>query len=129
MALMVQLSFPETMARSKQEQKFWDYHLSHPEVYDMLLRFAMQWRDSQGDDAVVGIGLLWERVRWEVSINYDNETFKACNNHRAYYARLLMDRNPALDGIFRVKQQRIPASFGPCNTMLPSGDHRCEELA
>jgi hypothetical protein len=124
---MVQLRLEEAPKRSKLERKFWEYHLQHPQVYEMLVRFAREWRTRRGDIAVVGIGLLWERVRWEVYLNYDNETFKACNNHRAYYARLLMERNPDLDGVFRVKKQRIQASFGPNNDTLPSGEHNYED--
>jgi len=120
---MVQLRLEAAPKRSKLERKFWEYHLQHPQVYEMLVRFAREWRTRRGDIAVVGIGFLWERVRWEVYLNYDNETFKACNNHRAYYARLLMERNPDLDGVFRVKKQRIQASFGPNNDTLPSGEH------
>jgi len=123
---MIQLRLEEAPKRSKLERKFWEYHLRHPQVYEMLVRFAREWRARRGDGAVVGIGLLWERVRWEVYLNYDNETFKACNNHRAYYARLLMERNPDLDGVFRVKRQRVQASFGPDNDTLPSSEHNYE---
>ena len=116
---MVQLAFrPST--RSQLEEKFWEYHIKHPEVYQMLVRFAREWRDRRGAHSVGGMKMLWERVRWEMAINPTvDETFKCNNNHPAFYSRLLMERNPELVGIFHLRRQRVQSSIGPENGVLP----------
>jgi hypothetical protein len=110
--------------QSKLEKAFWKFHDKNPAVYRLLVRFARQWRQRFGPDAVMGIGQLFERVRWEVCIKTDDAMgFKLCNNHRAFYARLIMERNPDLDGVFRLRKQRLQSTIGPSNEGLPSGEH------
>lgn len=108
---------------SKLEQAFWKFHYANPQVYRLLVKFARQWRYARGGHARMGIGQLFERVRWEISLNTVGDQFKLNNNHRAFYARLIMDRNEDLEGIFRLRKQRIPATIGPTNKELPSGKH------
>ena len=109
---------------SKLEIAFWTFHNTNPPIYRLLVKFARQWRERRGEDAVMGIGQLFERVRWEISMGtIGDANFKLNNNHRAFYARLIMDCNPDLDGIFRLRRQRIPATIGPSNDELPSGEH------
>lgn len=111
--------------RGKLEQKFWEFHVSHPEVYDTLVYFALQWRKRRGSEAVCGIGALYERARWEMWFRSLDDTPppKLSNNHRAYYARLIMQRRPELEGIFRLKRQRVQATFGPRNEGLEPNEH------
>tara|TARA_Y100000310_G_scaffold324502_1_gene386414 strand:+ start:262 stop:612 length:351 start_codon:yes stop_codon:yes gene_type:complete len=116
---MVQLAF-RTPTRSQLEEKFWDYHISHPEVYEMLVRFAKEWRDRRGSHSIGGMKMLWERVRWEMALNPGPAaTFKCNNNHPAFYARLLMEREPELAGLFQLRRQRVQSSIGPENGALP----------
>ena len=107
------------------EESFWKFHKKHPGVYEVLVRLARQWRERRGTKAKIGIGALYERARWEVAIQslVTQDPPKLSNNHRAYYARLILAENPDLAGIFQLKRQRIQASFGPTNTTLPPGDH------
>jgi hypothetical protein len=111
--------------RGKMEDKFWEFHLAHPEVYDTLVYFARQWRDRRGSESVCGIGALYERARWEMWFQSLAEAPppRLSNNHRAFYARLIMERNPELDGIFRLKRQRVQATFGPENQTLDPNEH------
>ena len=107
------------------EKKFWEFHVAHPEVYRTLVFFARQWRERRGSDAVCGIGALYERARWEMrfeSLGYD-DTPRLNNNHKAFYARFIMDRNPDLAGIFGIRQQRIQSTLGPDNTTLAPNTH------
>lgn len=104
--------------RSKLERAFWDFHFQHPEVYEHLLLFAREWRSRRGDGARLGIAMLFERVRWELHLQLGDDIPKLNNNHRAFYARLLMERHPELDGMFSLSQQREPTSFGPDNGLL-----------
>ena len=108
----------------KLEKSFWKFHEANPKVYTLLVKFAYLWRQRLGGHAKLGISELFERVRWEVSIHTtDNGNFKLNNNHRAFYARLIMDRHVELREIFRLRKQRIASSIGPKNETLPSGEH------
>ena len=99
----------------KLEHKFWEFHNKHPEVYRTLLYFARQWRDRRGPESYCGIKALYERARWEIWFESldDAPPPKLSNNHTAFYARLLMDRHADLEGIFRLKRQRVQATIGP----------------
>jgi hypothetical protein len=108
----------------KLETAFWKFHQENPVVYKTLCVNARVWRLNKGKDAQLGIKMLFERVRWELSITKElKEVPKLNNNHTAFYARLIMDRNPDLKDIFLLRQQRVPATIGPENSSLPSGEH------
>jgi len=110
------------------EKKFWEFHLAHREVYRTLVYFARQWRERRGPDSFCGIKALYERARWEMAFQSldDQPPPKLSNNHTAFYARLIMDRNPDLEGIFRLKRQKIQATFGPDNQILEPNVHMLE---
>lgn len=102
------------------EQRFWIFHRNNPHVYDMLVYYARQWRAAKGQDSYVGIDLLFCRMRWELNISTqrNEDGFKLCDHHRAYYSRLIMDREEDLQGIFRLRKTALPASIGPSNESL-----------
>jgi len=103
--VMTQLTFP-VKAQSQLEEKFLEFHAKHPEVYSALSKFAHQWRDRKGPDARLGIKMVIERVRWELALGARDESPRLNNNHSAFYARLLMAQEPALEGMFFLKKQR-----------------------
>lgn len=108
----------------KLEVAFWKFHNANPKVYRLLVKFARRWREARGEQAVMGIGQLFERVRWEIALaTVEDENFKLNNNHRAFYARLIMDRNAELEGIFRLRKQRLASTIGPPIETLPPGEH------
>jgi hypothetical protein len=111
--------------KSRLEEQFWAFHLKHPQVYRALVNLARQWRLRRGLTAKIGIGALYERARWEIAIDglADEEPPRLSNNHRAYYARLILLENPDLTGIFKLKKQRFQATFGPDQRWLEDGDH------
>jgi hypothetical protein len=99
--------------RSKIERAFWEFHRENPGVYDELVALA---RDLQqrGYDRL-GIGMLFEVLRWRrmkltVASQHD---FKLNNNYRAYYSRLIMQREPDLDGIFNTRELAVPHHVVP----------------
>ena len=116
-----QLAFSEARAESILERHFWVFHRGHPEIYYHLLKFALEWRAYRGGDAALGIKALFERTRWELYMvpeMQDKEPPKLNNNHTAFYARLLME-HAGLAGIFKLRKQRVQATFGPDNDGLP----------
>ena len=84
------------------EREFWQYHHDHPDVYDALRRLALDAIERRGYTHM-GIAALWEILRWERRLDMTDGVFKANNNYRAYYARLLMEREPQLVGFFRLR--------------------------
>ena len=107
---MTQLTF-SVKAQSQLEEKFLEFHAKHPEVYAALSRFAHQWRDRKGPDARLGIKMVIERVRWELALGARDESPRLNNNHSAFYARLLMAQEPALEGMFFLKKQRYESTI------------------
>lgn len=95
---------PPLKVVSELERRFWDFHEANPQVYVQLVRLA---RDlvSRGHRKL-GIGMLFEVVRWQTLLRTvdDATPFKLNNNHRSRYARLIMDREPDLHGVFDVRE-------------------------
>lgn len=84
------------------EEKALSFHRSHPEVYSELVRLCREAK-ARGRRKL-GIGLLWERMRWTFYIEQDEDDFKLNNNFRSRYARWIMEREPDLDGIFDTRE-------------------------
>lgn len=91
------LVFDATMA-----DKFVAFHESNPHVYCTLRRLARDWVARTGRRQL-GIGALFEASRWDIAITTNDPEFKLNNNYRAFYARLLMAREPDLDGLFQLR--------------------------
>lgn len=93
------------------EQAFWRFHHDNPHVYRRLVNLAREWRKRRGDDAPVGIGMLFEVLRWQDAMQTEGDLFRLNNNYRSYYARLIMDRNRDLDGIFHLRALHAAEPF------------------
>ena len=86
------------------EREFWEFHNKHPEVYHQLTRLARQWRAN--GRAKLGIATIYEVLRWNSHVNQERDGgFKLNNNHKALYARLIMEREPDLDGVFETRER------------------------
>lgn len=87
---------------SQLEADFQKFHAANPAVYAELARLARQ-AVAKGRRRV-GIGMLWEVLRWHFWLETKtDEEFKLNNNHRSRYARLLMEREPDLRGVFETR--------------------------
>lgn len=82
---------------------WWAFHCEHPEVYVALRRLAREWRSRRRDRC--GIGMLWERLRWETALGDPDADYKLNNNHRSLYARALMDWEPDLVDLFELRKR------------------------
>lgn len=106
---------------AKLERAFWQFHNANPLVYERLVMYARQWHKVREHGSV---NLLFERVRWDYVTDINTtDGFRLNNNHRAFYARLIETQEADLQGFFRMRQQRLQASFGPLNATLPPGHH------
>lgn len=85
--------------------QFERFHLAHPEVYKVLVHLA---RTALAAGAKhLGMKMLWERLRWEYVVGEQNAAdYKLNNNHTSRYARLIMENEPDLAGLFETRELR-----------------------
>ena len=87
------------------EERFLRFHNDNPHVYATLRSLAL--RAYASGKRRIGVGALWERMRWEIWMDTSgDEEFKLNNDFRSRYARLLMRQEPALAGIFETRRLR-----------------------
>jgi len=85
-------------------ERFKRFHSANRHVYDALVNLARQFRQRRGDSKI-GIGMLYEVLRWNYYMTTKSEDdYKLSNDFRACYARLIMSQEPDLKGIFQTKQ-------------------------
>ena len=85
--------------------KFYTFHKSNQHVYKNLVAMARQYRRRHGKNSKVGIKMLWEKLRWDYRMSTDHCEFKLNNNYPAYYARLIMQANDDLNGVFELRER------------------------
>jgi hypothetical protein len=88
------------------EVRFREFHAAHPEVYDRLCELARNLRHRGYTH--LGIGMLWETLRYFTMLGAkpDEDTFKLNDHYRSRYARLIMDNEPDLSGLFELRELR-----------------------
>lgn len=77
------------------------YDKENPRVYELFKQFA---EEAHAAGRKVGAKAIYERIRWEIHVATKPEKgmplLKLNNNYTAYYARKLLDENPAKWGDF-----------------------------
>ncbi|MGE3276756.1 MAG: hypothetical protein AB7O67_16715 [Vicinamibacterales bacterium] len=83
---------------------FLAYHQANPQIYDKLRDFALEAKAAGRER--LGIAVIFERLRWYTAVEarQDGEPWKVNNSWRAFYARLLMEQEPELDGFFETRR-------------------------
>jgi hypothetical protein len=86
------------------DEQFAEFHRLNPHVYNNLRTLAF--RMVRAGRRHVGIKLLFERLRWEYSVrtSHREEEYAMNNNYTSRYARLLMDQEIELRGVFEVRR-------------------------
>lgn len=103
--LMPSLARPEYEPEMSIQERFEAFHAANPHIYRHLEQMALGLRQIGVKRS--GIKLLVERLRWDYMIQTQGaEPFKISNDFTSRYARLLMERNPALEGFFVTKELR-----------------------
>jgi len=83
--------------------RFSKYHNDNPHVYDCLVQLAREFR-LKSNNKKMGIGMLYEVLRWNYYMNVETEEeYKLPNEYRAPYARLIMDQEPDLQDAFNLR--------------------------
>lgn len=89
------------------DTRFQRFHERHPEVYDGIVKLCRQWlvrgRDRWAVEAAFAV-LRWQRRI--AGLPDDAATYKLNDHYTSRYARLIMDREPDLDGIFELRRLR-----------------------
>ena len=86
-------------------ERFADFHVLNPSVYKAIVEIA---RVMKGRGIhKMGIALIFERLRWLHFIDTRGaEGFKLSNDFRAEYARLIMQQEQDLAGLFEIRELR-----------------------
>lgn len=84
------------------DAQFDKFHADNPRVFDELVKLTEQ-AYTKGRTKI-GIGMLFEVLRWNRMIHTTDPEFKMNNNYRSRYARLIMEMHPHLDGMFEVRE-------------------------
>ena len=86
------------------QARFESFHSRNPDVYRELVALAR--RGVRSGRTKLGIGQLFEVLRWEYSIAGlpdRRESFKLSNDYRSRYARLIMEQESDLVDVFNTK--------------------------
>lgn len=98
-------SSPKPRKRMTQAEKFEEWRKQNGEAIALYLRFARQMKASGRKH--YGMKAIAERVRWEMTVGRtDGEAFKVNNNYTAYIARLLVELDPSLSGLFEFRTRK-----------------------
>ena len=81
---------------------FWKFHRENPLVYNKLVELARQARASH--KRKIGIGMLFEVLRWNHMIQTRGDHFKLNNNFRSRYVRLISEKHPELADLFETRK-------------------------
>lgn len=103
--MQTEIDFPR-LPRSSRD-RFEKFHAKNPEVYRSLVQYARIARNA--GHRRIGIRLVWERMRWDrlMTVEDPEQSQVKLNDHYPpYYARLIMQREPDLAGIFEIRQRR-----------------------
>lgn len=77
------------------------FHARNPQVYRFAVRVA-RFMQARGLTHY-GIGAVWEIMRFKY-LETTGDIYRLNNNHRAFYARLIMASEPDLAGFFVVRE-------------------------
>ncbi|OBS01863.1 hypothetical protein A9W98_17930 [Mycobacterium gordonae] len=89
-------------------ERFEAFDRANPHVYTTLVRLAREWIQRTGRHKLA-IATLFERARWEIALATTDPEFKLNNNFRAFYARLIMHREPDLTDLFDLRSSEADA--------------------
>ena len=87
------------------QEKFEEFHSNNPEVYQELLKLARDFK-ARVPGQKLGFRMIWEVMRWNkfMRVRRPEKDYKFNDHYCPRYARLLMDRNPELSGMFELRR-------------------------
>ena len=70
--------------------EFLKFHKENPAIWALYKKFAYE--AKQAGHTKLSSEIILNRVRWETTITTNDKQFKINNNHKPFYARMLMYR-------------------------------------
>jgi len=107
-----------TISATTIDERFRLFHAANPHVYEALRTLAFRVK-AKGHD-VYGIGGLFEVLRWEYAMQTSTDPFKLSNDFRALYSRLLMEQEPRLNGMFRLRRRTTTGAAEKMTNQQPT---------
>lgn len=77
------------------------FHMRNPEVFEALMEMALEVYESGAQQH--GVKALYNRLRYD---SEGNQVFHLPDQYHSFYARLLIEHEPKLAEIFKLKKQR-----------------------
>jgi hypothetical protein len=99
-----QTTQPKVSKEATIQDRFEAFEKANPHVYAALRTLALQMLGNGVRQ--YGIKGLFEILRWQFALQTNGEPFRLCNDYTSRYARLLIERNPELDGFFELRELR-----------------------
>lgn len=93
---------PATRADDTIQDRFERFHEANGWVYDALVSLARDY--ISGGRTRLGIGMLFERLRWDYNRSTTGDPFKLSNDYRSRYSRLIMANEHELEGVFATRE-------------------------
>ncbi|WP_327375767.1 hypothetical protein OG393_18490 [Streptomyces sp. NBC_01216] len=94
----------QPQGRPTLDERFDDFHASHPWILEALEELTTQWVDADGGR--IGVKALFEQLRWSSPHIASGEPFRLNNNFTSRYARLLCARHPEWASVFQLRSLR-----------------------
>ncbi len=96
---------------TKNDLKFKQFHFDNPHVNTTLVSMARDFRRVRPGQQI-GIATLWETLRWHYWLDIkSDDAYKLNNNHKAFYARMMMAAHRDLDGLFELRDSPVSRPF------------------
>ena len=87
------------------DERFERFHKLNPWIYEKLVHYARILKNTGNHK--VGIALAYERLRWDFKVStFGDDRYKLNNDFQSRYARLIMQNEPDLAGIFNIRKLR-----------------------
>jgi hypothetical protein len=86
---------------------FEEFHKLNPHVYRILVRLARRWLRTGRSKG--SIDAFYNVARWEIAMSTTDDEYKLNDHYKAFYARLIMWREPDLDGLFDLRAAEADA--------------------
>jgi len=84
------------------DRKFWDFHHNNPIVFNKLEKLAAD--AYKTGRKKIGIGMLFEVLRWYSMFEVQGEAYKLNNSYRSRYTRILIDAHPEYRSMFETRR-------------------------
>lgn len=97
--------------KSPEQLRFEEFHRDNPHIYRGLVRGAREWKAA--GHGKCSIWFLINALRWDsrTSTTRKPGDYKISNGHAAYYSRLIMSREPDLDGFFDTRPMQNDPNY------------------